>query len=96
MPQYKSENYETNQNLLADLRGLAREKEATPSQISLAGLLNKKRYIVPIPGSRTLGRIKENFLSCTIELSEQEMQKMDRMLDRIDMSWVFGGSAIKQ
>lgn len=37
---------------------LADKKHATPSQISLAWMLCKKPWIVPIPGTRHLCRLK--------------------------------------
>ena len=39
------------------------EKEAAkviPAQISLAWMISKKPYIVPIPGSRKIERVREN------------------------------------
>ena len=47
--------------LLDLLTGFAREKGATPAQLSLAWMLRKSGSIVPIPGSRRLERIEENF-----------------------------------
>lgn len=58
MPQYKTENYDANQELLEYVRELAAEKNATPAQISLAWMINKKPYIVPIPGSRKVDRTR--------------------------------------
>ena len=60
MPQYSEESFEKNRDLFVLIRDLAREKAATPAQISLAWMLGKKPYIIPIPGSRKHVRIKEN------------------------------------
>lgn len=95
MPQYSDEAFEKNRELFNLIRSLAKEKEATPAQISLAWILNKKPYIVPIPGSRKIERIKENFMSSEINLSENEIKQIDNKLNFIEMSGVFGGSAIK-
>lgn len=62
MPQYSDEAFEQNLELLDLIRNLASEKNATPAQISLAWILGKKPYIVPISGSRKTERIKENIL----------------------------------
>ena len=95
MPQYSDEAFEKNRELFNLIRSIAKEKEATPAQISLAWILNKKPYIVPIPGSRKIERIKENFISSEINLSENEIKQIDNRLNSIEMSGVFGGSAIK-
>ena len=96
MPQYKEENYDANRELLTLVRTLAAEKNATPAQISLAWMMNKKPYIVPIPGSRKATRIKENFESGSILLSAEEVAQIDRKLDGITTSGVFGGSPVKK
>ena len=73
MPQYKEENYDVNRKLLEYVRKLAAEKKATPAQISLAWMINKKPYIVPIPGSRKADRIRENFEAGNIILTADEV-----------------------
>lgn len=47
-------NTSANQRLLDLLNKIAQDKNATPAQISLAWMLNKKDIIVPISGGRTL------------------------------------------
>ncbi len=96
MPQYKEESFEKNKELLEMIRGLAKEKDATPAQISLAWMLNKKPYIVPIPGSRKTSRIEENGRAADVKLAVEEVKRMDEILSQIPMSDVFGGSNIKK
>ena len=96
MPQYKEENYDANRELLEYVRKLAAEKNATPAQISLAWMINKKPYIVPIPGSRKVDRIRENFEAGDIILTADEVAQIDRQLDGIQTSGVFGGSPVKK
>lgn len=60
MPQFKAENYDKNKDLFNLLNNLAKDKNATPTQISLAWMLCKKPYIVPIPGTRKIERLIEN------------------------------------
>lgn len=96
MPQYKVENYDANRELLEYVRKLASEKNATPAQISLAWIINKKPYIVPIPGSRKVDRIRENFEAGNIILTADEVAQIDRQLDAIPTSSVFGGSPAKK
>ena len=90
MPQYTEEGFEKNRELLNLIRNLAKEKDATPAQISLAWMLGKKPYIVPIPGTRNYERMKENFDSYKINLSKEEVERIDIMLDHVPRSKVFG------
>ncbi len=94
MPQFTAQAMEENKDLLELLQGMAREKKATPAQISLAWMLCKKQYIVPIPGTRKFGRMAENAGAADILLTEAQVQALDDALDAMEMSEVFGGSRI--
>ena len=80
--------------LLELLQAMAKEKHATPAQISMAWMLCKKPYIVPIPGTRKLERLRENAGAAEVELSGAEMRILDRALDGMKLSQVFGGSPV--
>lgn len=94
MPQFSDEAMDQNHQLLDLLKRLAKQKNATPAQISLAWMLCKKPWIVPIPGTRNVDRMKENAMASEVELSLQEVQALDEALQTIPMSEVFGGSKI--
>lgn len=90
MPQYTEEGFEKSRELLALLHDLAEEKGATPAQISLAWMLCKKQFIIPIPGSRKPERLKENIGAAGIFLTEQEIAEVDERLSHMELP-VFGG-----
>ncbi len=96
MPQYSEESYDANRELLKLMRNLAAEKNASPAQIALAWMINKKPYIVSIPGSRKSRRIHENLEAGNIILSENEVADIDSQLESIHISDVFGGSPVKK
>lgn len=95
MPQFQPQAFEENVALFELLRKIAAQKNATPAQISLAWMLCKKPYIVPIPGSRKIHRLSENAKSAEIFLSESEVSELDKALDKVGMSEVFGGHKVK-
>lgn len=74
---------------------MAREKEATPAQISMAWMLCKKPWIVPIPGTRKQERLRENAGAARVELNQKEVEALDKALDGMEMSAVFGGSKVR-
>ncbi len=94
MPQYTEEGYAKAQGLLELLKGLAEEKGATMGQLSLAWMLCKKPYIVPIPGSRKLERMRKNFAAGDVNLTPEEIDAIDAKLDTMDFA-VFGGHSGK-
>lgn len=92
MPQFKPESFVANRELLGLVRGLAGEKNATPAQISLAWMLCKKPWIVPIPGTRKAERVQENAGAADVVLTVAEVRQIDDALDSMLMSDVFGGT----
>lgn len=92
MPQFKPEAYDENAELFEYIRVLAADKDATPAQISLAWMIRKHENLVPIPGTRKSKRLKENGVASDIILTADEVSAIDKKLDTIRMSAVFGGS----
>ena len=95
MPQFTPEAVEQNQKLLELIRTVAEGKHATPGQIALAWMLCKKPYLVPIPGTRKSERLRENAGAADIKLTEKEIETLDKQLDSMEMSDVFGGTDCK-
>ena len=91
MPQYTDKGYADSVELLSYLRDLAEQKKATPAQISLAWMICKKPYIMPIPGTRKKDRLIENAKAADIMLTAGEIKNIDERLDKIKMPNVFGG-----
>ena len=96
---YQKDNIAANQPLLDLINQFAALKNATPAQISLAWMLHKKDFIVPIPGSRKNERIEENLGAANVELTEAEYNQIETELakitihgNRTDDDIVFGRS----
>ncbi len=90
MPQYTKDGFARSRELLESLNELAKRKEVTPAQISLAWMLYKKPFIIPIPGSRKAERLQENLRASEIVLTAEEVSMIDSLLDKTDFL-VFGG-----
>lgn len=95
MPQFTPEAIEQNQKLLELICTVAEGKHATPGQIALAWMLCKKPYLVPIPGTRKSDRLRENAGAAEIKLTEKEIEILDKQLDTMEMSDVFGGTSVQ-
>jgi aryl-alcohol dehydrogenase-like predicted oxidoreductase len=80
---FETANMRANQPLLDLLARLARDRQATPAQVSLAWMLHKEPFIVPIPGMRKIERIQENLGAADIELSSEEFDRIELELSRI-------------
>lgn len=93
MPQFTEEGRERGQALLDLIERLAAEKNCTSAAISLAWMLNNKDYIIPIPGSKNVNRIRENAAAADIVLSADELEQIDSLLEKSDFL-VFCGNRI--
>ena len=91
MPQFQREAYGQNIELITLLKNIAAKRNTTTAQIALAWLLGKKPYIVPIPGTTKIDRMKENAKAAEVWLTEKEVGEIDAALDKMQMSSVFGG-----
>lgn len=95
MPQFTDGAVEKNRALLELLRDTAASHNATPAQISLAWMIDRPEHIVPIPGSRKPERMRENLAAGEVNLSAAEVAELDAALDGMEMSDVYGGTALK-
>ena len=95
MPQFREESFEENRELLQMISNLAEAKNASMSQISLAWMMSKKPWIIPIPGSRREERIRENLGAADVILTAAEVADIDKALAHMKMSDYFGGSGRK-
>jgi aryl-alcohol dehydrogenase-like predicted oxidoreductase len=73
---WKPENFDGNVAIVGELTKLAESRGATLSQLALAWLLAKKDYIVPIPGSRSPGRVAENVAAADLTLTAQDLARI--------------------
>jgi aryl-alcohol dehydrogenase-like predicted oxidoreductase len=83
VPRFTPENRKANQALVDLLGGFAERKKTTPAQIALAWLLAQKSWIVPIPGTTKLHRLKENVAAVNVELSPGDLRELDSAAAKI-------------
>ena len=77
LPRFAPEALKANQVLVALIKKLALQKQATPAQVALAWLLAQRPWIVPIPGTTKLSRLDENLGAVAVELSLDDLREID-------------------
>jgi aryl-alcohol dehydrogenase-like predicted oxidoreductase len=85
IPRFTEENRKANQELVDLLGTIARRKAATPAQIALAWLLARQPWIVPIPGTRRLGRLEENIAAADVELTPGDLTQIETAAAQIQV-----------
>lgn len=96
MPQFTPDNLQKNRPLVELIQGVATTHDATPAQVSLAWMICKRPFIVPIPGTRKAERLAENLGAADVKLSADEVATIDAALDAMDLSPVYGGTTVKK
>jgi len=90
MPQYSDEGIKKTNELLEVVNTIGEKHNANSAQMSLAWMINKYDFIIPIPGSRKVERLQSNFEAGNVELSQEEVKIIDDKLDTMEFK-VFGG-----
>jgi len=83
LPRFKTENRQANQAMVDLLQTIASKKRATPAQIALAWLLAQKPWIVPIPGTTKLNRLKENIGAASVALTNDDLLDIENAASKI-------------
>jgi len=85
IPRFTEEARQANQALVDLLASIAGRKQATPAQVALAWLLAQEPWIVPIPGTRKLGRLEENLGATAVELTDDDLREIGDATARIEI-----------
>jgi aryl-alcohol dehydrogenase-like predicted oxidoreductase len=85
IPRFELEARRANQAMVDLLAAIAARKEATPGQIALAWLLAREPWIVPIPGTKRLGRLEENLGAAGVELGADDLAEIEEAASEIQV-----------
>jgi aryl-alcohol dehydrogenase-like predicted oxidoreductase len=80
LPRFEAENMEANLALVKLVEEMAEAKGVAAAQLALAWVLAKGDFIVPIPGARKIPNLEQNAAAADVELSADEVRKLDDML----------------
>lgn len=85
IPRFSPENLASNIVLADYVAQLAHDKETTPACIALGWLLDQKPWIVPIPGTKRVERIRENIGGAEVSFTQKELSEIRKNLDSISI-----------
>jgi aryl-alcohol dehydrogenase-like predicted oxidoreductase len=86
-PRFTPEAIKANWPIVEMLQKIAEKHEATPAQVSLAWLLNRKPWIVPIPGTTKLFHLQESLGATQVQLTNEDMSEIETLIQK---NGVFG------
>lgn len=79
IPRFSQEALNANQHIVQGLAQIANQHNATTAQIALAWVLAQRLFIIPIPGTTSLHRLKENLGAAQITLSPCELATLSTL-----------------
>jgi aryl-alcohol dehydrogenase-like predicted oxidoreductase len=82
LPRFQKDVRESNLRVVASVGRVAAHKGVTPAQVALAWLLAQRPWIVPIPGTTKLHRLRENVGAVDVDLTSEELREISDILDR--------------
>jgi aryl-alcohol dehydrogenase-like predicted oxidoreductase len=78
-PRFQGDNFQKNLDLVARVEEIARQKNCTSAQLSLAWLLAQGEDIVPIPGTKQRRYLDENVQSLDIEMTANDLERIEEV-----------------
>ena len=77
LPRFQPEAIRQNMRIVEVLNAFGRTRGITPAQVALAWLLNKKPFIVPIPGTTKLSHLEENLRASDIRFAAETVKELE-------------------
>lgn len=77
------ENLTKNQAIAEVVKNFANAHRLSPAQIAVAWLLHRKPWIVPIPGTKTEDRLRENMSAAYVEIPDADWDDLERQINQM-------------
>jgi aryl-alcohol dehydrogenase-like predicted oxidoreductase len=82
MPRFREPAFSSNQALYVKLQAIATAFGATPAQLSIAWLLQKAPFIVPIVGTMNIAHLEEDLAAAKVTLSLTAIAELEALLNQ--------------
>ncbi|TDL22792.1 oxidoreductase [Rickenella mellea] len=80
-PRFAQENFQNNLKIVEKLEAIAKKKGITPAQLALAWVAAQGDDFIPIPGTKTIPRLEENWASREVKFTEEELKEIREAVD---------------
>lgn len=86
MPRFQEANKDKNVKLIQEFKTYADKKGCSLAQLSLAWLLKQGDDIIPIPGTKKLKYLEENWASLDIKLTDEEAAEIRKFVETAEVA----------
>jgi len=88
LPRFSEENFANNFVLVDHLSQMAKKKGCTTGQLALAWLLKQGGNVIPIPGTRRIKYLEENWDSIKIDFTEDELREIREAAEKAEIKGI--------
>ncbi|EGU77946.1 hypothetical protein FOXB_11543 [Fusarium oxysporum f. sp. conglutinans Fo5176] len=92
MPQFAGDNLDANVKHVREFQTLAEKKGCTPAQLALAWLLRQGDDIIPIPGTKRIKYLEENWAALGVQLEDSDSDEAE-IREFVNRAKLVGGRA---
>jgi aryl-alcohol dehydrogenase-like predicted oxidoreductase len=86
IPRFQEGNRENNIKIMKGLKALADKKGCTVAQLALAWLVKQGDDIIPIPGTKKLKYLDENWASLDVKLSDEDEAEIRHFVETAEIA----------
>ena len=86
MPRFQDANRAKNVKVVTEWQALAQKKGCSATQLALAWMLAQGDDIFPIPGTKKLKYVEENWKSVDVHLSADDVQEIRRFVESAELA----------
>lgn len=86
MPRFQGDNLQTNIQLARRFAGFADKKGCTVTQLALAWLLKQGDDIFPIPGTKQIKYLEDNWHALDVKLSDEEAAEIREFAESVEIA----------
>ncbi|KAG2158383.1 NADP-dependent oxidoreductase domain-containing protein [Suillus bovinus] len=85
LPRFQEDNFKHNFAIVDALTAIARSKNVTSAQLSIAWVVSLGKHVIPLPGSSHAERTRENCAAGDIELSTEDITEINSVINAADV-----------
>ncbi|KAG1754497.1 NADP-dependent oxidoreductase domain-containing protein [Suillus lakei] len=85
LPRFQEDNFKHNFAIVDALTAIARSKNVTSAQLSIAWVASLGKHVIPLPGSSHAKRTLENCAGGDIELSTEDIAEINSVISAADV-----------
>ena len=86
MPRFQDGNREKNIKVVGQWQAMAQKKGCTATQLALAWMLKQGNDIFPIPGTKKLKYLEENWAAVNVQLTKEDVAEIRHFVETVEIA----------